>query len=37
MATNRIDDQEIGMLCLHLIQLLLVYMGSPQKTDHIVR
>jgi TnpA family transposase len=28
MASNRIDDQEIGMLCLHLIQLSLVYINT---------
>jgi TnpA family transposase len=28
MASNRIDDQEIGMLCLHLIQLSLVYVNT---------
>jgi len=25
---NRIDDQEIGMLCLHLIKLSLVYINT---------
>jgi TnpA family transposase len=28
MASNRLDDQEIGMLCLHLIQLSLVYINT---------
>jgi len=28
MASNRIDDQEISMLCLHLIQLSLVYVNT---------
>ena len=28
MASNRTDDQEISMLCLHLVQLSLVYVNT---------
>ena len=30
MATNNRDDQEMGMLCLHLLQACLVYISTLQ-------
>ena len=28
VATNRLEDQEIGMLCLHLLQICLIYINT---------
>ena len=28
VATNRLDDQEISVLCLHLLQICLVYINT---------
>ncbi len=28
IATNRLDDQEISVLCLHLLQICLVYLNT---------